>query len=116
VPILLVESILFIQTDKQPTQRQLYQIAELGKPDSEPTRAPGFMRLLVDPAQLRIPGEALDFRDEIMAQIYDRGGRDPKAQPDFSPRGDGRRIDARARFPSAAPVRQLDAYWTTGVQ
>ncbi len=49
VPILLVESILFGRTDKQPTQRQLYQIAELGKPDSEPTRTPAFMRLLVDP-------------------------------------------------------------------
>ena len=78
VPILLVESILFGQTDKQPTQRQLYQIAELGKPGGEPTRAPAFMRLLVDPAQPRIPGEALDFRNEIMAQIYDRG--DPAAK------------------------------------
>jgi hypothetical protein len=78
VPILLVESILFGRTDKQPTQRQLYQIAELGKPHSEPTRAPAFMRLLVDPAQPRIPGEALDFRNEIMAQIYDRGDPAPK--------------------------------------
>ena len=83
VPILLVESILFGQTDKQPTQRQLYQIAELGKPDSEPTRAPGFMRLLVDPAQPRIPGGALDFRDEIMAQIYDRGDPTPKRSLSF---------------------------------
>jgi len=78
LPILLVESVLFRQTDKQPTQRQLYQIAELGKPDGEPTRAPAFMRLLVDPAQPRIPGEALDFRDEVMAQIYDRGDPTPK--------------------------------------
>jgi hypothetical protein len=83
VPILLVESILFGQTDKQPTQRQLYQIAELGKPDSEPTRAPGFVRLLVDPAQPRIPGEALDFRDEIMAQIYDRGDATPRRSLTF---------------------------------
>jgi hypothetical protein len=37
------------------------------------------MRLLVDPAQPRIAGEGLDFRDEIMAQIYDRG--DPVAKP-----------------------------------
>jgi hypothetical protein len=78
LPILLVEAILFGQTDKEPTQRQLYQIAELGKPDGEPTRAPAFMRLLVDPGQPRIPGEALDFRDEIMAQIYDRGDPVPK--------------------------------------
>ena len=36
------------------------------------------MRLLVDPEQPRIGGEALDFRDEIMAQIYDRGDPAPK--------------------------------------
>jgi hypothetical protein len=78
LPILLVESILFNQADKEPTQRQLYQVAELGKPDTEPTRAPAFMRLVVDTKQPRIPGEALDFRDEIMAQIYDRGDPAPK--------------------------------------
>lgn len=78
VPILLVEAILFRQTDKEPTQRQLYQIAELGKPQDEATRAPAFMRLLVDAAQPRIPGEASDFRDEIMAQIYDRDDPNPK--------------------------------------
>ena len=78
VPILLVEAIVFRRTDKEPTQRQLYQIAELGKPADEPTRTPVFMRLLVDRAQPRIPGEALDFRDEIMAQIYDRGDPAPK--------------------------------------
>ncbi len=84
LPILLVEAVLFGQTDKEPTQRQLYQIAELGKPDGEPTRAPAFMRLLVDPAQPRIPGEALDFRDEIMAQIYDRGDPAPKRTLTFN--------------------------------
>jgi hypothetical protein len=47
VPILLVEAILFGRTDKEATQRQLYQIAELGKPDDESARAPAFMRLLV---------------------------------------------------------------------
>jgi hypothetical protein len=82
-PILLVESILFNRTDKEPTQRQLYQIAELGKPDAEPTRAPAFMRLLVDAEQPRIPGEALDFRDEVMAQIYDRGDPTPKRSLTF---------------------------------
>ncbi|MGC2202553.1 MAG: hypothetical protein WA633_20750, partial [Stellaceae bacterium] len=76
--ILAVEAVLFRQTDKEPTQRQLYQIAELGKPDDEPTRAPQFMRLLVDAEQPRIPGHALDFRDEIMAQSYDQGDPTPK--------------------------------------
>jgi hypothetical protein len=78
LPILLVESILFGRADKQPTQRQLYQIAELGKSEAEPTRTPAFMRLLVDPGQPRIPGTALDFRDEIMAQIYDAGDPTPR--------------------------------------
>ena len=82
VPVLLTEAILFAKTDKQSTQRQLYQIAELGKPEGESTRTPAFMRLLVDAGQRRIAGEALDFRDEIMAQIFDRG--DPIAKRTLS--------------------------------
>lgn len=83
-PVLLVTGIVFGQTDKNPTIRQLYQIAELGKPDGEATRAPNFMRLLVDPGQKRIEGDSLDFRDEIMAQIYDRGDPGPKRRLVFT--------------------------------
>lgn len=36
------------------------------------------MRLLVTPDQPRIPGDALDFRDEIMAQIFDPGDPAPR--------------------------------------
>jgi hypothetical protein len=36
------------------------------------------MRLTVTPDQPRIQGAGLDFRDEIMAQIYDRGDVRPK--------------------------------------
>ena len=54
-PVLLVTGIVFGQVDKNPTIRQLYQIAELGKPEGEPTRTPAFMRLVVDPDQPRIP-------------------------------------------------------------
>jgi hypothetical protein len=61
VPVLLTEAILFMKTDKQPTQRQLYPIAELGKREGDPTHAPAFMRLLVDPGQSRIPGDTLDY-------------------------------------------------------
>jgi hypothetical protein len=78
VPVLLVTGIVFGQVDKNPTIRQLYQIAELGKPEGEPTRTPTFMRLVVDSSQPRIDGEALDFRDEIMAQIFDSGDPSPK--------------------------------------
>jgi hypothetical protein len=77
-PILLVEGAFFLRADKEPAHRQLYQIAELGKPKDEPTRTPQFMRLRVAPEQPRIEGEALDFRDEIMAQIFDKGDPLPK--------------------------------------
>jgi hypothetical protein len=36
------------------------------------------MRLLVAPEQPVIPGEELDVRDEVMAQIFDRGDPVPK--------------------------------------
>jgi hypothetical protein len=78
LPILLVTGTVLGIVDKQPTIRQLYQIAELGKPQTELTRAPEFMRLLVAPEQPRVAGDELDFRDEVMAQIYDRGDPAPK--------------------------------------
>src|SRR5262249_53884396 len=59
--------------DKKPGIRPLYQIAGLGKAQGEPTRAPTLMRLPVAPAPPTSQGAGLDFRDEIMAQIYDRG-------------------------------------------
>lgn len=83
LPVFLLEGALFLRADKQPSIRQLYQIAELDKPQGQPTRAPQFMRLLVDPEQPRIEGAALDFRDEIMAQIFDRGDPAPKRRLGF---------------------------------
>lgn len=73
MPILLATGLALNVAEKQPTIRQLYQIAELGKAPSERTHAPEFMQLTVAPEQPVIPGDDLDFRDEIMAQIYDRG-------------------------------------------
>jgi hypothetical protein len=78
VTILMITGAVFSVFDRKPSIRQLYQIAELGKPENEPTRAPTFMRLLVASEQPRIAGEGLDFRDEIMAQIYDRGDATPR--------------------------------------
>ena len=78
VGVLIVTGVVFGRVDRMISIRQLYQVAELGKPADEPTRAPTFMRLLVAPEQPRIPGDGLDFRDEIMAQIYDRGDAVPK--------------------------------------
>jgi hypothetical protein len=78
LPIILLTGLVFAMVDRKPSIRQLYEIAELGKPAREATRAPLFMRLTVAAGQPRIAGETLDFRDEVMAQIYDRGDPAPK--------------------------------------
>ena len=76
--LLLKVGLTFGDVDREPSIRQLYPIAELGKPEGTPTRAPEFMRLLVAEHQPRIPGADLDFRDEVMAQIFDKGDPTPK--------------------------------------
>jgi hypothetical protein len=78
IAVLVKIGLTFRQVDQQPSIRQLYPIAELGKPADEPTRTPQFMRLLVARGQPRVPGTELDFRDEVMAQIFDRGDPFPK--------------------------------------
>jgi hypothetical protein len=82
-PILVHVGLTFNKVDAEPTIRQLYPIAELGKPAGEATRAPEFMQLLVDAHQPRIEGDALDFRDEVMAQIFDRGDPTPRRRLTF---------------------------------
>jgi hypothetical protein len=84
MPILLLTGLVLNIAEKQPTIRQVYQIAELGKPPHEPTRAPEFMQLTVAPGQPVIPGADLDFRDEIMAHIYDPGDPAPKRKLVFN--------------------------------
>lgn len=76
----LVVAVTFHKIDAPETQRQIYRIAELGRAADETLRAPAFMRLVVDPAQPRIAGQGLDFRHEIMGQIYDRGDPSPKRE------------------------------------
>jgi hypothetical protein len=76
--VLLKVGMTFNKVDREPGLRQLYPIAELGKPPAEPTRTPQFMRLLVSRDQPRIQGTNLDFRDEVMAAIFDRGDPFPK--------------------------------------
>jgi len=75
--MLAVTGTVFRRADVNPTFRQLHEIAELGKTDG-PTKAPEFLQLLVDKDQPRIDGSSLDFRDEILGQIYDRGDPTPK--------------------------------------
>jgi hypothetical protein len=84
VPMLITVGLVFRNVDQQPSMRQLYPIAELEKPADAPTRAPQFMRLLVAPDQPRIPGKGLDFRDEVMAQIFDKGDPFPKRTLTFN--------------------------------
>ena len=77
-------ALVFRRVDQEPTIRQLYQIAELGKPAGEPTRAPAFMQLLLAPGHPVIPGDQLDYRDEIMAHMFDPGDPAPKRPLTFT--------------------------------
>jgi len=74
----LVTGIVLIRADKEPTIRQLHEIAELGKPAAERTSAPEFMRLIADPPPRVVDDDDLDFRDEILGRIYDEGNPEPQ--------------------------------------
>jgi len=77
LPVLLVTGLVLRRTDRNPTIRQLYEIAELGKPAGERTSAPEFMKLEAEQS-VAPPGDPdLDFRDEILARIYDKGNSTP---------------------------------------
>jgi len=84
IATLLATGAAFNRVDKEPAIRQVYPIAELGTSTNVPTRAPQFMRLMVSSAQPRIPGADLDFRDEVMAQMFDRGDPVPKRTLTFT--------------------------------
>lgn len=81
--VFAVTGAVFNFVDRVPSERQLYEIAELDKPPGEQTRAPEFLRLMVSANQPRIDGAELDFRDEVMEQIFDRGDPSPKRQLTF---------------------------------
>jgi hypothetical protein len=72
LPVLLLTGLVFRRADKQISIRQLYEIAELGKPESEPTRTPAFMQLVLTPGQPVVEGDYPDFRDEILAKFYEK--------------------------------------------
>jgi hypothetical protein len=83
-PILLLTGLNFRLLDREPGFRQVYTIAELGKPANEPTRAPKFMQIRVSPEQPHIRGNEIDFRDEVLSQIYDPGDPEPKRKLVFT--------------------------------
>ena len=75
--IMLRAGLIFTRLDKVADGRQLYEIAEIGKPEDEPTRAPQHLMLKMAPGQPRIPGDELDFRDEVYAHIFKPGDSEP---------------------------------------
>jgi len=66
--------------DTRATERQLYEIAELGKPASQPTSCPRFMRLTVADETPRSHGLGIDFRDEILSILYNPGDPFPSGR------------------------------------
>lgn len=63
--------------DAKNSERQLYEIAELGKPPGRPTSCPRFMRLTVSDKTPWSKGFGVDFRDEILSILYDPCGAEP---------------------------------------
>jgi len=88
--------------DKVADVRQLHEIAELGKPESEPTKGPRLMRLTMTPGQPRIEGDDLDFRDELYAHIFKPGETHPTGSVEFDVS-----VSDSARRSGVAPFRRV---------
>jgi len=76
IPILVRTGLVFKRADAEESKRQLYEISALGEEHGAPTRTPRFMRLTA--AEDTPDVDEDDYRDEIMAYIYDRGDATPK--------------------------------------
>ena len=70
---LLLTVFALFRADRKTTIRQLYEIAELDKPAGTATCCPKFMQLKMRSPKLGHEDETVDFRDEVLAQIYERG-------------------------------------------
>jgi hypothetical protein len=81
--ILVHAGLLFQRLDKVADGRQLHEVAELGKPPGEPTRTPRHMRIKMTDGQQRIPGDRLDFRDEIYRHLFKPGESSPSGAIEF---------------------------------
>jgi hypothetical protein len=71
-PFLVIPAIVFTLIDKVAGVRQIYPVAELGKPLDEPTRAPEFMRLLVASDQPRIEEKSWIYVTKSWARFSTR--------------------------------------------
>ena len=74
---LLLTVATFTRAEKQPSERQLYEIAELGKGAGD-TVCPRFLRFTLKKDKLPPVVTGLDFRDEILGLIYDPGDPQPR--------------------------------------
>lgn len=83
VLILLRAGTYFFGLDKVADVRQLHEIAELGKPETVPTRCPEHMLLKMADGQRRIEGNGLDFRDEVYAHLFNPGDDQPTGAMSF---------------------------------
>jgi hypothetical protein len=72
--------IVLTVADTRNTERQLYEIAEFGKPIDDKTSCPRFMRLMVSEQTPRSHGIGVDFRDEILGILYDPGDPFPSGR------------------------------------
>lgn len=77
--LLWIGTILTI-ADTRNTERQLYEIAELGKPANQRTSCPQFMRLTVSEDTPSSHGVGIDFRDEILSILYDPNDPSPSGR------------------------------------
>jgi hypothetical protein len=86
LPVLLVTGIVLARADAETTIRQVYPVAELGKPPGARTLAPAFMRLQVERDEERPARRerGLDLRHEVLGRIYDPGDPLPKRSLRFS--------------------------------
>lgn len=76
---LMLSLVAFKGVDSHKTERQLYEIAEAGEDtmrDGWMTKCPRYMRLSLTSSAVSNPTE--DFRDDVLAQIYDRGNAVPQ--------------------------------------
>ncbi len=78
IVFLLINGMTLLAGDTKNTERQLYEIAELGKSKDTPTSCPRFMRLTVADETPKVGGDGADFREEVLSIIYDRGDATPK--------------------------------------
>ena len=67
-----------LRADREPSERQLYEVAELEKPQGMPTACPRFMRLKLLNETRPSDQNDWDFRDEILGLIYKRADPTPK--------------------------------------